>query len=370
MKRTSVIYIVRGYPQISQTYIKSELEAIYEDYDVTIVCTKPTNVPYDNHYPYHHLVELDAIRELIEEIKPDVLHTHYLNQLEFVGPLAEQTGTPFTVRSHSYDTLSLRRKNWKGRIREILEWNTPTFRKVANIKKNLHWANHELCLGVLAFPFTRQYLEQEGVQPQKIIDCYPVINYGLFYDRSPNGNAVMNTGATIPKKKMEDFVRLASWMPEKEFNLYALGYHVDKIQSFNQKKGNPVNILTPVQPEQMPIEYKKHQWLVYTAAFELAIVGWPMAVAEAQAAGVGVCMPKIRQDLEEYVGEAGFLYDSIEDVKAIISQPVPKEIREAGFLQAKKSDIQQHKHLLTDLWDNAARGGSSQLSQIAQAEYS
>ena len=38
-----------------------------------------------------------------------------------------------------------------------------------------------------------------------------------------------------------------------------------------------------------------------------------MAIAEAQAAGVGVCMPNIRPDIKEYVGEAGFVYDSIEN---------------------------------------------------------
>jgi hypothetical protein len=362
MKKISVMYILRGYPQISQTYLKTELEALWEDYDITIVSTKPSNVPYKNHFPYHHLTELEPIQGLIEQVKPDILHTHYLNQLEKVGPLAERTGLPFTVRSHSYDTLALRQKNWRGRLREVLEWYTPQFKKVANIKANLHWINHELCLGVLAFPFARQFLEQEGVQASKIIDCYPVINYNRFYDRSPNGQAIMNTGAAIPKKKMEDYVKLASWMPEREFNLYALGYHVDKLKSLNQAKGNPVNIILPVEPDQMFPEYKQHQWLVYTAAFELATVGWPMAVAEAQAAGVGVCMPNIRPDLKEYIGNAGYLYDSISEVAEIIAKPVPDEIREAGFLQAKKSDIQEHKHLLTDLWHKAIHRPLSNVS--------
>ncbi|WP_228035638.1 glycosyltransferase [Oculatella sp. LEGE 06141] len=359
MKKASVLYIIRGYPQISQTYIKTELEAVCDDYDVTIVSRKPSNVPYNNHLPYHHLTEQDAIKDLIAQVKPDVIHTHYLNQLEFVAPLATELGIPFTVRSHSYDTLALRPKPWRGRIRQFLERNTPQFQKVAKIKENLHWANHELCLGVLAFPFARPYLEQQGIRANQIIDCYPVVNYALFYDRSPNGNAIMNTGAAIPKKKMEDYIQLASCLPDREFNLYALGYEVQTLKTLNQAKGNPVNIILPVEPNEMPPEYKKHQWLVYTAAFDLATVGWPMAIAEAQAAGVGVCMPNIRPDLQEYVGNGGFLYDSIEQVQAIVTQPVPTEIREAGFLQAKKSDIQDHKHLLTDLWDRAAMKSSA-----------
>lgn len=354
MKKATVVYIVRGYPQISQTYVKTELEALHQDYNITIVSRKPSNVPYENHFPYHHLTDRNAVQALIEQVKPDVIHTHYLNQLEFVGPLAEHLGIPFTVRSHSYDTLALRRKNLKGRIRQFLERNTPQFQKVASIEANLHWSNHALCLGVLAFPFARQYLEQKGVQSEKIIDCYPVINYKLFHDQSQNGPAIMNTGAAIPKKKMEDYIQLAARLSDQKFNLYALGYDTAKLQSLNEAQGCPVNIILPIEPSQMGPEYKKHQWLVYTAAFELATVGWPMAVAEAQAAGVGVCMPNIRPDLKEYVGEAGFLYNSISEVVDMITKPVPEEMRQAGFLQARKSDIEEHKHLLTQLWDQAA----------------
>jgi hypothetical protein len=101
----------------------------------------------------------------------------------------------------------------------------------------------------------------------------------------------------------------------------------------------------------MPAEYKKHQWLVYTASFEMKTVGWPMAIAEAQASGVGVCMANIRPDLKQYVGEAGILFDSIHDITGMIQKPVPEEMREAGFEQAKNSNINEHKRLLTDLWD-------------------
>ena len=75
-----------------------------------------------------------------------------------------------------------------------------------------------------------------------------------------------------------------------------------------------------------------------------------MAIAEAQAAGVGVCMANIRPDLKQYIGDAGFLFDTIDEARKIISQPVPEDIREAGFVQAEKSNINNHISLLTDLW--------------------
>lgn len=355
MKKVSVMYIIKEYPQISQTYVKTEIEAIYDDYEVTIVSQKPSNVPHENHFPYRNLTKSDAVREFIEQVRPDVLHTHHLDQLKTVGPLAERMGLPFTIRAHSFDVIPLCQKNWQGRLRESIAKDTPQFQEVAKIRENLHWLNHELCLGALTFPFTRPFLEKEGIRAEKIVDCYPVVNYKSFYDRSANGNSIMNTGAVLPKKKMENYITLASRLTEREFNLYALGYDLDKLKFLNNAKGSPVNIIPPVEPDRMLPEYKKHQWLVYTAAFDMATVGWPMAVAEAQASGVGVCMPNIRPDLKDYIGEGGLLYDSIDEVADMIAKPVCHKMREAGFLQAKKSDIQEHKHLLTDLWDKSVR---------------
>ncbi len=64
-------------------------------------------------------------------------------------------------------------------------------------------------------------------------------------------------------------------------------------------------------------------------------------------------MQDIRPDLREYVGDAGYLFDSIDDVAGIISQPFDEERRQLGFDQAKKSDVRSHISLLTDLWDRS-----------------
>ena len=100
----------------------------------------------------------------------------------------------------------------------------------------------------------------------------------------------------------------------------------------------------------MPGVYKRQRWLVYTASMADGTVGWPVAVAEAQAAGVGVCMPDLRPDLRQYVGPDAILYQSIEEVVSAVRSPVPEDVRERGFEQARKSDIRSHLHLLTDRW--------------------
>lgn len=334
MARMRILYILHGYPQASQTYIKSELEAVNEDYDVRIVSTHQEEVsaPYRNHLPYEHIPDLDRIAELIEDYRPDVLHSHHLREIRRVADLSQRTGVPFTLRSHSFDVL-LKPKRI-GKVMELIE--------------------DDLCLGIIAFPFAVPLFEKAGAPEGKVIECWPVVNYERFHDRSPNGDAIMNCGAALPKKDMNAFVDLAALMPEREFNLYALGYKLDQIEAYNQERGGPVNMQANVEPDDMPGAYKKHEWLVYTADSEMNTVGWPMAVAEAQAAGVGVCMQNIRPDLEEYVGDAGYLFDSIEDARRIISQPFSDEQRELGFEHARRSDVKEHLPLLTGLWEKAA----------------
>lgn len=352
MGKTRVMYLLWGYPQSSQTYIKTELETVRENYDIKILSTHQSeaDAPYRNHMPYEHIEDTASLRRAIEEFRPDVLHAHWLHQLETVGELAKLTDTPFTLRSHSFDTL-MRDQPKKSRFhlgsrkKESLPWR---------VRDSVSYANDDLCLGILCFPFSRPLFEQAGVKEAKLFDCFPVLNYQLFYDTSPNGDAIMNAGACLPKKRMDDFIRLAATMPDQEFNLYALGYRVGELDRLNKQLRCPVNIIPAVEPDDMLPEYKKHQWIVYTASKDIGTVGWPITIAEAQAAGVGVCMQNIRPDLKEYVGDAGYLFDSIEEVKPIISKPFAQERRELGFEQARKSDVRGHISLLTDLWDTAS----------------
>lgn len=360
-RKTRIMYILRSFPQISQTYIRAEIEALKNDYDIAVICRKKPKFSYTPHHPFLLLPTEEEIEKEIRRFKPDILHTHWFFNACTVGKLSQKTGIPFTLRAHSFDAMPYPGKYFpKGYVRDLLR--CVKNKKFSLLKKALQkigmqvhlleaqpYIHSDLCLGVLIFPHTRNYLEKTGISSSKMHDCYPVIDYKAFYDRSPNGKDIMNVGACLPKKKMQDFITLGEKIKNKKFRMYAMGYTIDKMKKLNDRKGKPVEIIDPIMPDDMPKEYKKHEWLVYTArAFDC--VGWPVAVAEAQAAGVGVCIAHIRPDIKKFVGDAGFVYDAIEEVAEIISKPCPEEIREKGFEHAKKYDIESHKHILTDLW--------------------
>lgn len=360
MAKTKIMYVLYNYPQLSETYIKNEIEALLktEQYEVQVICMNgPSDgvyrqgqwVFYRNHLPFNVEDSLENMLARVKEFNPDFLHTHWLQLCPLVYKLAKKTKIPFTVRSHSFDTLGRGGKvEYKTYIRNWLK-SYPQFQGF-HPKHVAKMINSDLCKGVLGYPFAKDILINAGIKPEKITPTFPVVAVEQFMDKSPNGKSIMNVGACIPKKKMEDFIDLAALNKDKEFNLYAIGYKTNEIIEYNQNHGKLVNIVDTVEPEAMPAEYKKHQWLVYTASTIINTVGWPLAVAEAQASGVGVCIQNIREDLKEYVGEAGFLFNTIEEVSKIIQHDVPNEMRELGFEQAKNSDINAHIHKLTDLW--------------------
>jgi hypothetical protein len=348
MQPFRVMYIVRQFPQISESYIKTEIEAIREKCEVRIITTRKASMPAKSHLPFCHIDKIATIREAIEDFRPDVLHTHWLHSARLLGELSKQCKIPFTVRTHSFDSIWDDARVTSGWGRIFSGNSLPP-----HVREAIRFIRSDLCLGILAFPFNRARLEKAGISGDKITDSYPVVNYPLFHDTGPNGDAIMNMGAAITKKKMEDFIDLGSMLPGRTFNLYAMAYDVDKLRKLNETKGEPVNIITPVELEDMPAQYKKHRWLVYTARMDMASVGWPMSVAEAQASGVGVCIANIRPDLKEYVGDAGFLFNSITEAREIITKPFPEEMRQRGFDQAKKSNIFEHRALLFKLWQKA-----------------
>jgi len=327
-----ILYILHRYPQMSETYMETEIRALRGRFEIEILTTGKPDLSYEWHHPYTALAGTGEIIQAAMRARPDVIHGHYTQMIPLIAQAARRAGVPFTLRTHSFDVF--------GPAQEKL----PAYREEVN---------GEHCAGILGFPPTLELFARAGWDMRKIVSCFPIIEYDWFYDRSPNGDAIMNVGACIPKKKMDDFVQLGRSMPDKTFNLYALGYYKGRIEKLNAEMGNPVRVIPPVQPRAMPAEYKKHQWLVYTGNTGLPTVGWPLAVAEAQASGVGVCMCRVRPDLEEYLGGAGHLFDTIEEAASIIRNPVPDEMREAGFAQAAKSDIHAHVDRLVDLWRRA-----------------
>jgi hypothetical protein len=347
-----VMYLVCNYPSISESYIRREIEVVARDHDVAIVARNDALVPYHEHLPYTVQPDRDAVCELVEDFRPDVLHSHWLFEAPTIAYVSERTGVPFTIRTHSYDTL------WggaRGKAFDVVPGRPASRLGPARVRSAARLLDDDLCIGVICFPFVRPRLRKFGVADAKLRDCYPVVDVDRFLDRSPNGDGVMNCGPALRKKAMDDLLDIAQLMPGTSFSLYAIGHTTDHLVARNAQLPDPVTIPGPVDNDAMPAEYKKHRWLLKTGDFRRRTMGWPTSIAEAQASGVGVCMANLGPDLREYVGPGGFLYDSIAEARDILSRPFPDELREASFEHAQRSNIADHAAVLTDLWAPAFR---------------
>ena len=309
----------------------TEIDRVRQHYDVHVATLCPPDLFYNKHEPFTRLNDArpESFAEIARQYRPDIVHGHYLHLAPALWILAREAGTFFTVRSHSFDVLSAHALTNPNVVRAV---------------------NDPLCRGVLCFPFLVGRLRAAGMDARKIHPCWPVVDLRKFRNRDPNGRDVMNVGAALPKKGMELFVDLAAHCPSMRFDLYMLGYDAVAIADYARRTGSSVNIVPPVQPDDMPPEYKKHRWMIYTASKQYNTVGWPLSVAEAQASGVGVLMQNIRPDLRDYVGPGSYVFDTIEDAYRIICQPFPEEKRELGFLHAEKSDVDSHIWQLFELW--------------------
>src|SRR3989338_5732477 len=161
MSKRRALYMLFHYPSITEAYIEAEIRAVSEWYDVLVIATDedPKGVTYyNNHSPYKMVHEREGMLREIRAFQPHVIHAHRLFMLPTMMPICIELGIPFTVRSHAHDAFPSR----DPRVADWLRQSSSVLTKATR---------SDLCLGILAFPFTRKYLKDWGVPEEKIFDC-------------------------------------------------------------------------------------------------------------------------------------------------------------------------------------------------------
>ena len=344
-----VTYLLHQFPQLSETYANTEIRALLDTPDdpteIDVISLCEADFPGESAVRPGVVADEAEIVERTRAFAPDVIHTHWLGlQLGVACRLARALDLPLTIRAHSFDVLWPRPgRRWKG-------WGPRRPDRSKPIEKNLDFLRSEACLGILTFPFSVPRLAAAGIPESKLLPSWPVIDYRRFHDGSPNGRGVLNGGACLPKKDFQAFLELGKRVPGREFSLYPIGYEAEALHARNRELGSPVSVREPVPHREMPRVYKRNEWLVYTADPAVGTVGWPVSVMEAQASGVGVCMPNLRPDLREYIGPGGFVYDDLGEVAEIIREPYCAKRRSEAFAHARKADASEHARRLRALW--------------------
>jgi hypothetical protein len=75
-----------------------------------------------------------------------------------------------------------------------------------------------------------------------------------------------------------------------------------------------------------------------------------MAIAEAQASGLGVAMQNIRPDLRDYCGPSAIMFDHVSELVGVVDKPPTDEHLEQGFQNSRRFDFKNQMPMLTALW--------------------
>ena len=308
-----ILLVYQGYPRLSQTYQTDEAQYLRDQgHELLIYSYNWTVDPKyvsDQALPYIcSSPERDIAR--IRKFAPDVVHSCFLETIPMIERLCNRIPSKYTIRAHSYDVLRLNTIRVSSR-----------------------------CLAILTFPSWTQYFPSEV--RHLVREYYPMIKISRYQlDLTiPKGNGIMSGGACLPKKDIYGFIDhavvLKERFPDKEITYYTMPEdpaYYRMVQTYNTNKGSPV-IFRTVQTTEMPYEYSKHTWLIYGACETFGTVGFPLMIAEAQAAGVMVIMYKLRPDAELYLSGTGYFYKTVDDIISIIDTgPDPEKIQSARNL--------------------------------------
>lgn len=333
-----ILLLYKGYPRVSQSYQSVEALELSKNHEIMIISFDWELFTESNiHLPYifnHPIKELKNIKRF----KPDIIHSHFLDTFDICVKLSETLKIPFTIKTHSFD---------------ILDNDFYTPKKYAKLIND-----NKYCLKIIVFPEFFEKLASFGINRNKMTSMYPNINVKQFINLDiENGPHIMSGGAFLPKKNIKGFILLSKKIkerfPEKCISYYSVmenKSYYDEMIRFNTSHGNPVKFIT-TQPENMPMEYKKHQWLIYTACPEKKTVGNPLMVAEAQASGVGVIMYCLRNTLSDYITDNGYLYENDTEVLEIISNNFDDDKRKNAIEIAKERyDVQEKIKVLEHIF--------------------
>jgi hypothetical protein len=332
-----VLYALEAYPELSETYIEVERRLVAQRCETHAISFLTPGTFNPDHLSYVHLRKKRtkwplARRHALRGFRPDIVHTHWLTVTKYAQGFARMFDVPWTVRSHSFDVMD---------------------RPAEAIASDIARCNESDCAGVIVFPFLRTRLLEAGLREDKLVDCLPVVDVAMFQDVYATGDGVIHMGATKKKKNFPGFIKLATLCPEREFTLIPLSRGWDWVEKLNEDAGNPVTMMRPIRHAEMPDLWRQQKWLVYAGDRAHPSTGWPIAVCEAWAAGVGVCLQKVRPDMEDYVGDCGHVFDEVEDSAELIKGEPDPAMLERGRQKARTIDAPRHIDTLFDLWRGA-----------------
>jgi glycosyltransferase involved in cell wall biosynthesis len=291
-----VLYALWQYPQTSESYIESEIQGM-KRLGVHIEVWSETlgSAPYKPSIPVHS----GTLAEAIAAVRPDIMHSHWLNFAADIAVTADRHGIPLTARSHGFDLIG-------DIVGHLLR--QPALRRI--------------------YLFPHQ-IASAGIDDARVVPMNVAFDTALITPNfKKNHRLVIRTSAGLPSKDLRGFLEMAKKFPDHRFVLAVIScsmveHHIGELLAMRRELESPAEILLNL-PHEAALEMVREAgiYLHTTLAPEQpdgTPLGMPISIAEAMASGCYILVRNLRP-LTDYVGEAGQPYDDMAQAERLIAE--------------------------------------------------
>ena len=294
-KPIRVLYLLWHYPQLSETYIESEILCMKRwgvHIEVWSRCDVATR--YEPSVPVHR----GSVAEAIAACRPDILHVHWTNIAVEEGETLRASGLPFTVRGHGFEFND-------RAIHQIL--SLPGLRRAFVFPHQINGFSAEPRLTPMASAFDTALFRPEPNKDRRL---------------------VIRTAAALGSKDLELFFEVAKQLRDYRFVLAVVEClngkpYLDKLVKTWKESNTPAELMFNIPRDQLAP-------LVHRAGFYLHTmtppnhpggtpIGMPISIAEAMATGAHLLVRNV-PPLNAYFGKVGSVYNNAKHAAKLIAE--------------------------------------------------
>jgi glycosyltransferase involved in cell wall biosynthesis len=323
-RRPRVLYTVWHYPQLSETYLETEIRQMRAwGVHIEVWCEAQPASPYATSVPIHS----GSLADAVATAQPDLIQVHWLNFALLQKDALAATGRPVTLRLHGFDVTSESLRAWL---------NEP-------------WAR-----AMYAFP---HHVNALGQADSRVRVTPAAFETALFRPHKPKDRRlVIRTAAALPSKDIPFYFELAKRLPGYCFVFAGVTCsrresYVEELKAIHRNLNSPAELMFDVPREKLAPLIARAGVYLHTAKLpgteDATPIGMPVSIAEAMATGAYVLVRDI-PELAAYVGDAGAVYRDVEHAAELIeaSATCPEEAWEKAWMRSVDRAFQNHADLL------------------------
>ncbi len=289
-----VLYVVWHYPQLSETYIETEIRRLRR-WGVHIEVWRAGEVasPYPTDTPIHS----GSLDEAVRAVRPDLIQVHWLGfALQQADTLAA-LGVPITLRMHGFDVTP-------DAFFAILD--KPWIR------------------GVYAFPAQIALLSAHDERAKAVPAAFDstLFRPGPHKDR----RLVVRIGSALKSKDIGFFFDLAKRLPEFRFvycgvTCKLVEAYAEEVRTLREQTNAPVEVRFDVPREEIAALMGRTGIHLHTAcppgAPHATPLGMPVSIAEGMATGA-YTLARNTPEFRDYLDGAGAVYNDLDEAERLI----------------------------------------------------